>query len=382
LSVDFEQDGIIDLTVFPGSVSLFSSQPIRPLRNEMNFDVMVTNEGPPSNFVMDIDTPVNWSFSASAETLFLDSGQSATVLITVTPPPDTPIQDYTIRVEAHSQDDPGISACMMFIASGKRELAPDALEITQQNEDVVLTASLSNMGLLNAESVLVRFFLGEPDENNLLGEQVVDVLAGEKAHPSITCSLPDGQYMFSIVIDPENSIPESCESNNELSVEYLLDRTPPEAEIYFDLQKKDLTVKGVDNLDPSVDTTIEEEVTKSRLMRIYTFRDDAGNSTELSLIIRKGNHSIEAEIVEIMSNGQTVPVPKNTLHVEYVYKENSIRMLNQFLIIDKTEVHLIYNGEKDETTILGEGKEEGVLLIILKTVRGGIQYELRGATYD
>jgi hypothetical protein len=382
LNVDFEQDGIIDLTVFPDSVSLSSPQPIKPLRDEMNFDVIVTNDGPPSNFVMDIDTPVNWSSSTSAETFFLDSGQSKAVLITVTPPPDVPIQDYTIRVEAHSQDDSGMSACMMFIASGKRELVVDELEITQQNEDVVLTASLSNMGLLNAESVLVKFFLGQPDENNLLGEQVVDVLSEEKAYPSITCSLPDGQYIFSIVLDPGNSISESCESNNELSIEYLLDRTPPEAEIYFDLQKRDLTAEGVDNLDPSVDIAVEERVTKSRLMRIYTFRDDAGNSTELSLIIRKGNHSIEAEIVEIMSNGQTVPVPKNTLHVEYVVKENSIKMLNQFLVIDKTEVHLIYNGEKDETAIPGEGKEEGVLLIILKTVRGSIQHELRGVSYD
>jgi hypothetical protein len=382
LEVDFEQDGIIDLTVFPDSVSLSSPQSIKPLRDEMNFDVIVTNEGPPSNFVMDIDTPVNWSFSASAEAFFLDSGQSSTVLITVTPPPNTPIQDYTIRVEAHSQDDPGMSACMMFTASGKSELVVDELEITQQNEDVVLTASLSNVGLLNAESVLVKFFLGQPDENNLLGEQVVDVLSEEKAFPSITCSLPDGQYVFSAVVDPENSISESCESNNELSIEYLLDRTPPEAEIYFDLQKKDLTVMGVDNLDPSVDTTLEEKVIKGNLMRVYTFKDNVGNSTELSLIIKKGNHSIEAEIAEITYNDQTVPVPKNALHVEYVIKENSSKMLNQFLIIDKTEVHLIYNGEKDETTILGEGKEEGVLLIVIKTVRGGIQYELGGATLD
>jgi hypothetical protein len=98
---------------------------------------------------------------------------------------------------------------------------------------------------------------------NVLGEKIIDVPFGEFVAPSIRCTLPDELYTFYVVIDPDNSISESCEFNNKFSIEYLLDCTSPEAELFFDPGIGDLAVRGVDNLDSSVDGCVTETIIKN-----------------------------------------------------------------------------------------------------------------------
>jgi hypothetical protein len=57
------------------------------------------------------------------------------------------------------------------------------------------------------------------------------------------------------------------------------------AKVLFDPNIEDLAVRGVDNLDSSVDISVTEKVIKKRTIRVYTLTDDNGNTTELQLEI-------------------------------------------------------------------------------------------------
>jgi hypothetical protein len=160
----------------------------------------------------------------------------------------------------------------------------------------------------------------------------------------------------------------------------LLDRTPPEAEIFFDPENEDLAVRGVDNLDPFVDISVTEKVIKNYTVRAYTLTDDAGNIMELQLEIKHHKHEIKAEIIDMKYNEKPVYIPKNSFKVEYVIKEGRIKMLNQFLTIDSTKVHLIYNETNNQTKIITNGVEEiheGLSLVILRTDRGYFNYQIQ-----
>jgi hypothetical protein len=381
LNVDANQDGTIDFTVSPVSIQLVSSQPIKPLQRgeDMMYDVILTNKGDPSTFALDVNVPLSWSYTLSCDTVTLNHGESATILVTVTSPADIPVQDYTIHLEATSLDVSQLAAGLDLIASSKVELIAEDLTLVCEEEDTVLTALVSNMGLIDAQNVEVQFFNGSPSIDNLLGEQTIHLPSGATVASSIRCILPDGLYAFHVVIDPDNLISESCECNNELLIEYLLDRTPPEAEIFFDPTIKDLVVRGVDNLDSLVDVSVTENVIKNCTIRTYILTDDAGNTTELQLEVKHHKHEIKAEINGMKYNGKPVNIPQNSLKIEYIIENGNAKMLNQFLTIEDTKIHSIYNRNRDQTKVTVNGTEEtweGLLLIVIKTNNGILQYQI------
>jgi hypothetical protein len=126
-------------------------------------------------------------------------------------------------------------------------------------------------------------------------------------------TLVDGPYIFYVVLDPENSIPESCESNNVILTHYLSDHTPPELEIFFDPSFCDIVIKGIDNLDSSVNISQIEKPIKGMDNRIYILTDDTGNTTELQLEIKCTKHQIRAEIVSLKYNDTPVILPENQM---------------------------------------------------------------------
>jgi hypothetical protein len=147
LNVDTNQDGITDFTVFPVFIQLSSPQPIKPLQigSKMVYEVTLTNQGDTSTCVLDVDTPVSWSYSLSCDSVTLNPGESTTLLLTVTSPEETLLQDYTIRVEATTLEG-DMTACLGLIASSETELAAEKITITCEEEDIVLTVVVSNMG--------------------------------------------------------------------------------------------------------------------------------------------------------------------------------------------------------------------------------------------
>jgi len=376
LNVDTNQDGSTDFTVLPEVVELSSPQPIKPLQRGtgMMYEVTLTNQGDASTFTLYVDTPLGWEYSLSSDTVTLNPGESTTVLVTATSPSDIPVQDYSIRVEAFSSDS-SMGALLDLTASSKVELVAENMTVSE-GEEVILTALVSNMGLIDAENVKVQFFNGPPG-SDLLGEKIIQVGSGETATTFVSCSLPDGFYTFSAVVDPDNLISESCEFNNELAIQYLLDRTPPEAEIFFDPESEDLAVRGVDNLDPSVDVVVTEEPAKNRDIRTYILTDDAGNTLKLQFEIKRTKHELKAEIIGLEYNDTPVAVLKNSIKVEYIVEQGNVKMLNQFFIIGNIKVHLIYDRNKDQTKTIINGTteyQEGLVRVVISTSKGDLAY--------
>ncbi|MBU7014392.1 MAG: hypothetical protein HXS52_13760 [Theionarchaea archaeon] len=387
LSVDTDSDGTTDFTVLPVSVELSSQSPINPLRvgEEMIYELTLVNEGEPSTFILEVDTPFTWSHALSSEVISLNSGESATILLRVTSPSNIPVQDYTVRVEATSFEDDDMTADISLTASSRAELTPEEITVSPvRQEEIAVTASVSNKGLLSADSAKIQFFAGSSSERIFLGEQIVSISPGETTPASIHCSLPDGFYTFLVSVDPDNSIDETSESNNELSIQYLLDRTPPEAELFFDISSEDVKVRGVDNLS-STKIFIDEESSKNRKIRTYTLTDDAGNTTELAVEIQSVGREIKAEIVNLKYNSQPVSLPENQLKIEYLIEGSSIKRLNQFLLIGDTRIHLIYHRAKGYTQLTAKGTEDnkqGVLIVILQTRKGIFQYAFEEICMD
>jgi hypothetical protein len=138
-------------------------------------------------------------------------------------------------------------------------------------------------------------------------------------------------------------------------------------------------VRGVDNLDLSVNISLTEKVIKNRTVRTYTLTDDAGNTTELQLEIKHHKHEIKAEIIEMKYNEKLADIPQNSFKIEYIVENGEVKMLNQFLTIEGTKIHSIYNRNKDQTKIIANGTEEtcdGLLLIVIKTNNGILRYQI------
>ncbi|MGC1120765.1 MAG: CARDB domain-containing protein, partial [Candidatus Methanofastidiosia archaeon] len=388
LNVDTDLDGVTDLTVLPASVDLSSQSSIRPLQvgGEMTYELTLFNGGDSSTFLLEADAPLSWSYTLSSETVSLNTGESATILLRVTSPSDIPVQDYTIRVEATSLEDDDMTADMILTASSKAELTPWEITISPLGEDdIALTASVSNMGLLPANNVKTQFSADSPSGKALLGEQTVSIPSGEAISVSIHCSLPDDFYTFYVSVDPDNLVYESSESNNESFIQYLLDRTPPEAELFFDIRSEDIRVRGVDNLRSSVEVSIVEESKKNRMIRTYTLTDDSGNSTELIIEIQHTGKEIKSEVTGLKYNNRPVSLPENQLKIEYLVEENDIKKLNQSLLIGDIHIHMIYHRTKDYTQVIVDGKEEnkqGVFLVHLQTYKGSFHYALEKVCID
>jgi uncharacterized membrane protein len=382
LSVDIDRDGITDFTIFPVSIHLSSPQAIKPLKigTEIVYEVNLTNQGDAATFALDVDAPMNWSYTLSSDTVTLNDGESATVLLTVTSPQDTHVQDYMIHVEAISLEDSQMMAGLDLVASSKAELTTEGVAVSCEGEEIILETLVSNLGLIDAENVKIQFFNGFPPTGNLLGEQIIHVPSEESIAASVNCVLPDGSYTFCVIVDPDDVISESCECNNERSIEYLLDRTPPEAEIFFDPKIEDLAVRGVDNLDLSVDISVTEKVIKNRTIRTYTLTDDAGNTTELQIDIKLNNHEMKAEIIDLKYNDESVTLPKNSFKIEHVIEDGNIKMLNQFLVIGDAKAHLIYGKTNNQTKVIINGVQEiheGLSLVVFRTERGHFTYQIQ-----
>lgn len=78
-------------------------------------------------------------------------------------------------------------------------------------------------------------------------------------------------------------------------------------------------------------------------------------------------------------NGQLAAIPQNSFKIEYVIKNGEVKMLNQYLIIGDTKVHLIYNGNRDQTQVIMNGThkiEKGLLLVVVRTNKGNLQHSI------
>ncbi|MBI2459852.1 MAG: right-handed parallel beta-helix repeat-containing protein [Parcubacteria group bacterium] len=125
-----------------------------------------------------------------------------------------------------------------------------------------------------------------------------------------------------------------------------IDKTPPEARIFFDQNLKQLKIEGIDNLSP---------VAVVKNDKTYILTDEAGHT--LAVVFDKlktQGKEIKAEIKALRYDSISMSViPENKLQYEWsLEKDGSIKELNQRIEIEKIfDVRARYNVKKNETMI-------------------------------
>ncbi len=164
------------------------------------------------------------------------------------------------------------------------------------------------------------------------------------------------------------------------SVEFDIDKTPPEAKIQFDTNAKDLVISGVDN---SGYATVNQTSLKKNKER-FIIADKAGNT--ITLVGKDREHGKEAKLsLESFTynNNATITLDKNKFHVEYSLDKDNIKELEQkFEIKDEVKIRIKYNSKKNQSTIVtkvnGEERvkeiKDGLILLQLITEKGTLKY--------
>ena len=402
LEIDYDGDNVIDETITPNiGLSLSSPNAIQPLKlnTTLNYGIEIKNEGDQGNtFNLKYEVPNGWTGSLSQDVVTLGPKETKTVIFSVDVP-DAEIKDYKMRITASSED--GLNAFMTLIASAKPELTVTNLSMVYgEGKEVILSCDASNLGLSDANNVLIRFYNGKPENNNLIGEKTMNLASEETQEVSVSWTTEDGIYNIYTVIDPENTIEESSEYNNTTFNQFIIDRTPPEANIKYNTETEDIEVIGVDNIDEDVDVSYEEYTEKFtvkendlpkdmekefkkrgfRTYRIYTLEDDSGNTLKMKMLYLKLGKVIYTKIVELNYNGEVKTPQKNSFSIVSLYWRGKLKTLVQTLRIDKEFVNVVYNARRDKSIITTKGgieKRDGLVLVVVTTEEGYLGYILQ-----
>jgi parallel beta-helix repeat protein len=173
-------------------------------------------------------------------------------------------------------------------------------------------------------------------------------------------------------------------SNSTSSTIEFFDEIPPETEIFFNPDDKELKIKGKDN------TTVHPivVVVENKKEKIYQIKDEVGNTTKLIFEkLKQEGKQIKAELKSIQYNdSEVIDFPKTELNYEWSLckKTNQIKELEQRIKVkDNFEIKAKYNHQKDETTIkIKEGNKwelertlPSLVIVKLVTQLGALDFE-------
>ena len=97
--------------------------------------------------------------------------------------------------------------------------------------------------------------------------------------------------------------------NNEMeqSATFTIDKTAPEVSIKFNVDKKDLSFSGTDNISTPADVTVVDADDT------ITLTDQAGNATIMKLKNSNRKKNMSAEIKSLSYNGKNADISKNKM---------------------------------------------------------------------
>lgn len=186
----------------------------------------------------------------------------------------------------------------------------------------------------------------------------------------------DGEYNITY-----QSIDNTGNLENQQSKTFHIDKTPPEAEIEYDLSKFDAVIKGKDN-----ESNVIVSITNSSYQPRYTITDEAGNQLVINTNKVKIGKQVTLTIRSIQYNADPVINLDRNIFFNLVLtdKSNKVRQLDQYFSMkgDK-KIFTSYSSQENETKIftknLGNGytqeSKSGVVLLKLLTKNGNILSE-------
>lgn len=154
------------------------------------------------------------------------------------------------------------------------------------------------------------------------------------------------------------------------SVIFTLDKTPPEAQIAFDVNNQKIEVIGIDNSGGEVDIDSSSS---------YKLTDFAGN---VLIIETDGKSNRQIEIEKLIYNQTKFELPENSLKIEFKKKKNKIDKFTQTFQLGDLSVKISYDKKKDQSVIeKRQGKKKptketkpGIVILNLNTNQGNIEY--------
>lgn len=146
---------------------------------------------------------------------------------------------------------------------------------------------------------------------------------------------------------------------------FTIDKTPPEAVIYFDDAIHDIITYGKDSSKTSVNT----------VSNATTITDQAGNI--ITFTSQKTNSPIEKKLTVHSFGYNHIPIGTNEIHTLKINKNQPQRLRQEYMKNQSLLVTLIYHARKDETMIIeGHTKKTiaGSAILQLTTDKGEITY--------
>ncbi len=128
--------------------------------------------------------------------------------------------------------------------------------------------------------------------------------------------------------------------------DFLSDKTPPEAVIYFDPSAKDLKFIGTDNVYDSSEISVLDND------NVITLTDQAGNTTKITLKDKNRKKSMKAEIKSIEYNGIQADISKNKMVFSWNYdKKGNLKKLSQHVKSKKDyDITAVFDGRNTKIT--------------------------------
>ena len=117
----------------------------------------------------------------------------------------------SLKLEAFTHPEPDL-----FIVPGSISLSPTK---PTEGDTVTITAKIKNVGQINVTNVNVNFYYDENGKSRLIGTDKVPsipVSSSEIIYFDWITNNIVGEYIVTVVVDPEKEIKESDEENNEL----------------------------------------------------------------------------------------------------------------------------------------------------------------------
>ena len=167
------------------------------------------------------------------------------------------------------------------------------------------------------------------------------------------------------------------------SIEFDIDKTPPEARIFIDQDKQDLMVEGIDKNQTIVERQDNTE-TRKKDDAVYVIKDLAGNTVKLDVRERDKEKKDKFKIYSLQYN-QDPPIeqPDNHYNVKYKEKKDKLSVSEQnFEIEGEVKIKIKYDSKKNQSTITirtdGEEKtkeiRDGLILLQITTEKGTLKY--------
>jgi len=184
-------------------------------------------------------------------------------------------------------------------------------------------------------------------------------------------------------------------NNASMIVNFVIDRTPPEAAISFNISSKDIKVYSNENRseinytvlpqkkDRDDDKKSDDEIENGWELRQYTLKDLAGNLFELGLKHKKEGKEVKVKVISMQYNGGTIiDAAKNEMQVEYAFgKSSSLKEFEQKIEVKKqfdAEAKYSFRENKTEIKVKVEGQKElketraGIVIFGIMTERGSL----------